>query len=322
LPPADHRAITEDECAKVGLPERFCRQNGQVAHDVDAFEWEDMAAHAQTLLGQEMCDAANRSIDRVTSLGRELVAASTSEKTDAPSAAALAIGRALHTIQDECAHKGMTNAHHAWFSVMEECETEGASRDEKPEAVACARERTERVFAIAAPILAVFSPDALADVCPREESSSLLECDRGHFPPVADVCEFLASKSDWDGIDRTWRSELVGDHLIKAFERGVIGDEAQSLPELCANDADIASTSPEPPVDVSGGLEACTKLDILCLGGIDKGDGGGGPAPRDEGGCRITVHQDGGVALFLLALALGTLLRSRPHRPGRRARVR
>ena len=67
-----HRQVTEDACWDAGLPDEFCERLGVEAYDVDAYEWDDLTAHAQPFPGQSACDGANATLDRVEWLGADV----------------------------------------------------------------------------------------------------------------------------------------------------------------------------------------------------------------------------------------------------------
>src|SRR2546423_8887556 len=43
---AKHQELSHDGCTGHGLPDRFCRQVGVEAYNVDHYEWDDPSAHA------------------------------------------------------------------------------------------------------------------------------------------------------------------------------------------------------------------------------------------------------------------------------------
>src|SRR5256885_12817527 len=120
-----HHSVTSTGCTQAGLPARFCQEVAVEAYNTDAFEFEDLAAHAQIPVGSTACDAADRSLMRLGALGRELRGGlgelRRSGSGAAATAVARALGRSLHTVQDNCAHHGMPNPQHAWFSLSDSC---------------------------------------------------------------------------------------------------------------------------------------------------------------------------------------------------------
>src|SRR3569623_1408635 len=69
---------------------------------------------------------------------------------DRAGAIASSIGRALHTVQDDCAHHGMPNPQHAWFSLADYCEGTATNPDVQDSAISCARAETAAVMKVAA----------------------------------------------------------------------------------------------------------------------------------------------------------------------------
>src|SRR4051812_36641655 len=63
-----HQSVTSTECTRAGLPARFCQEVAVEAYNTDAFEFEDLAAHAQIPVGSTACDAADRSLMRLGAL--------------------------------------------------------------------------------------------------------------------------------------------------------------------------------------------------------------------------------------------------------------
>src|SRR5690349_8520413 len=120
-----HEQISHDGCVAVGLPDEFCERVGTEAYNVDAYEWRDPSAHAQIPNTGNTCAAVNASLGRLQALGSD-IRTSLARLAGAPSQAvathiAMQLGRALHTIQDDCAHHGMPNAQHAWASRVDTC---------------------------------------------------------------------------------------------------------------------------------------------------------------------------------------------------------
>jgi hypothetical protein len=116
----------------------FCRRIGREAFETDYHEWEDLTAHAQRYLGQERCSAADAVLTRIDTLARMAI---TKIRSRDQEGAAIAIGRALHTLQDECSHQGMTNEEHSFYSLTQTCEHADVSPDIQPAAIACADKR-------------------------------------------------------------------------------------------------------------------------------------------------------------------------------------
>jgi hypothetical protein len=232
-------------------------------------------------------------------LGAEFAQAVRELDVNAPSRTAVALGRALHTLQDECAHRGINNLQHAWFSILDECEMPGASPDNRPGAAECARERTRAVMPLVAAALEQMGTERLEAVCPKSGAGRFGDCDRVSLPGVVGVCEFLDAHDEWDGIDRAWKPGAVATAMTAAFTAPLAGEPLPAA--VCAGDGDIAAP-PAAPVDV-GSLDACFKLDLLCLGSIDRGDGASGPPPDDMGGCGVAGRSGPlGVIAILIAI--------------------
>ena len=57
------------------------------------------------------------------------------------------LGRALHSLQDNCGHHGMVDPPHAFLAVEDTCSGTGEHPDSQDDALACAREETRGVSA-------------------------------------------------------------------------------------------------------------------------------------------------------------------------------
>lgn len=269
LDQSKHRAISRDTCAQAAMPWEFCERVGTEAYNVDHFEWSDMSAHAQidSGAGQTACEAANLAADRVNNLAdevrRDLQAFAKGDKNIDATDIATALGRALHTVQDNCAHRGVSNPHHAWLSLSDTCEGTKSSPDTRPEAITCATRETAAV--IDAFVIAVddagIDPDDLDDGI--DEGS-------GHWPSRGEVCEFLNSGNEWNGIDDHWNSAIVVAALRDQFSAGIAGAAASA--DICGGDPEALATTPDPAINTSGGQELCFKLDVFCVGKDDSPD--------------------------------------------------
>src|SRR5262249_9205434 len=149
LKQSEHSKITMAACANAGLPDEFCERVADEVYDVDAFEWNDLSAHAQIDSGQTACDAANAARERLRVLGGDIrgLLSQLDWSSTAPTHVAVALGRSLHTLQDNCAHHGMPNPQHAWWSLSDQCRSTSLSPDITPSAIACARVETDYAFA-------------------------------------------------------------------------------------------------------------------------------------------------------------------------------
>ena len=269
LEQAKHRSISRDRCHAAGLPWGFCERVGTAAYNTDRYEWNDLAAHAQIAAGQPACAAANAARARVRRLGADIASAVdalavTSSPDEAERIADL-LGRALHTVQDNCAHRGMPNRQHAWFSLSDTCKGTRLSPDLAPAAIACARAETDAVMADF--VIELEAGGALPE--------QLDQVDEGwaHWPLRDDVCAFLASAREWNGTDGTWSSDVMVPALREQLSYAMTIEDA-SLGDVCA----AAGASTLAPVwhagtlDTSRGLGSCFKVRTYCLGKADAAD--------------------------------------------------
>lgn len=319
-----HRAISRDTCAAFGFPWNFCKRVGAEVYNVDAFEWNDLAAHAQPdyANGQSQCDGANSAAARVRSLGLDLHNGINSIKNGLPWAngtnMAAALGRALHTIQDNCAHRGVSNPHHAWHSLSDSCEGTSNSPDTRPEAVECAQRETEIVMEAFANAMSDGGLDpAVLDDGVREGTT--------HWPKRSEVCEFLGSGNGWNGADDHWNNDVVVPALRNQFMAGLFGQSISG--DVCNGDGNAIAAWGDPSIDTSSGQGFCLKIQAYCVG---KGDGVPEAPPWEdpveaaidnEGvepqGCSVANDRaPGGWALLLLvALTAPRTTRQRRRRP-------
>lgn len=298
LKPDKHSDMAEDACMAQRLPTQFCRRVGKAAYETDWREWDDRAAHAQTLANEPHCDAADNSTRRIADLAGEMLKEARSGHHEA---AAIALGRALHTIQDECAHKGMTFEEHAYYSLEQTCSSDDVSPDIQPAALACARERSQRVMALAANALAGTSWAGVDEICKGyfvgNERNQRDACDNKVLPGRSQACEFLTEAYAWDGADSTWNSTVVGAAFVSAFASGLLGAQP---PSLCRDPAALAPRLPHATVSPVQ-VDVCTVIDVVCLGKVDEDDDAQvSPYGEDHaGGCAA----GGSPGLVLLALA-------------------
>lgn len=261
-----HRAISRDTCAAFGFPWNFCKRVGAETYNVDAFEWNDLSAHAQPDVanGQSPCDGANAAAARVRSLGLDLHNGINSIRNGLPWAdgtnMAAALGRALHTIQDNCAHRGVSNPHHAWHSLSDTCSGTANSPDTRPEASDCAQRETEAVMDAFATAMSNggLDPSVLDDGV-REGST--------HWPKRSEVCEFLGSGNAWSGVDDHWNNDIVVPALRNHFMAGLFGTSIAG--DVCGGDGNALATWRAANVDTGGGQGFCVKIQAYCIG---KGD--------------------------------------------------
>jgi MYXO-CTERM domain-containing protein len=321
LSQSKHRSLSWNACIAHHLDSDFCDEVGAAAYNVDHYEWDLMAAHAQPEVDEAKCDAANKAVVRIRDLALEMRATTTSKSWDSTDLAK-ALGRALHTIQDNCAHSGVPNAEHAWFSLSDSCLDTQSSPDIQPEAVACAEQETTLAFdsfvkAVAAQIVTVHmrnDPDQQRQV-PM------------YFPPRSGVCEYLKSSTTWNGVDSRWNNDLVvpalQDQLLQTL---VVNPESPTTDVCAAGESAIEPLSSVPNVDTSQPIEWCTHLNIYCVGKTDSADtappwessdappAGSSGATGDDSGCSVGHAPSGGAGLSLLVLSALALRRRRARR--------
>ncbi len=264
LDQAKHRSISENSCRSAGLDPDFCERLGKAAYNVDSYEWTNLAAHSQPEAGQSLCDAVNAAADREASLGGEIHAAlQMPASQDRAEALADAMGRALHTIQDNCAHKGVANPQHAWFSLMDSCDGTKLSPDVQPDSVSCANSETESVMYEFA--------KALYNAGVSNNELSSVGGTSTHWPTRGGACEFLDGSKDWDGHDVRWNNAVVSPGLRDAFVLSLSGNAPyQDFCQLPASE--LAHQNPQAPVDTSAGPDWCLKLNVFCIGKADAPD--------------------------------------------------
>ncbi len=316
LKPHAHAAITEASCGAAGLPRQFCRRTATENYNVDSREWDDMAAHAQIMDGATACDAADRAVGRVRERGTQLRDALSAMSNGARSeddiaAASIALGQLLHTVQDQCAHHGMPNPQHAWFSLSDFCDGTELSPDIQDDALTCARRETDAVMGRVAVAVREAGVAALlaAGSCPVEqhahnEQQQQAICDRRFLPGPIDACSFLGEAKDWDGIDRQWNGSPVATALRNAFVAGLSG-QTSTAPVCSHDETTLSAAVSNPIVDVTGGAPSCVRAHLMCLGKADANDN---PFADDETdteatGCAVGGHgSSGGLLLVLFVL--------------------
>lgn len=299
LQPAKHRQLAEAACTGAGLPHAFCERMGKAAFETDWHEWEDLAAHAQRELGEDRCSAADAARTRLEQLAHDVVASTRAGDLEA---GAVALGRAIHTLQDECAHHGMTNEEHAFYSLTQTCTDNDISPDTQPEAIACADARTREVFAHVAVALAGTRWSGVDWLC--RDTNDGDSCASASLPAPWHACSFLKLHADWDGEDSRWDADRVGTALVAAFTDSLAG--APSAGSVCAGDP--AAIDPPAPHPVVTDLDVgCHLVDIACLGKVDE------DMPAEEPASVGCASTRGGspAALALVVIALAATLRRR-----------
>lgn len=301
-----HRSISWHACRDAGLPRAFCDRLGVAAYDVDRYEWNTPAAHAQAASGQSMCDGADATLARVRDLGSsvrdDLARLAAVPSADRAEQVAVNLGRALHTVQDNCAHRGLPNDQHAWDSMSDICVGTKLSPDTRPDALACARDETEL-------IMDAFLT-AMDDAGVDDRNLSDVPQGNMYWPEHEDVCDFLASANDWDGQDRHWNNQVMSPALRDQLTAAMTSAEPATV-DVCADGGSaLAAPDPDAPVDVAAGAPSCPGISIYCLG---KADGADEPPPWDDGstgdedlqpaGCAAGGGNGAGAAALLLALA-------------------
>jgi MYXO-CTERM domain-containing protein len=300
LKPGTHRELAEAACTREGLPDAFCRRMGKQTYETDYQEWNDLSAHAQRELGEDRCTAADAALTRVDRLARDLVKQARAGQLEA---AAVSLGRALHTIQDECAHHGMTNQEHAFYSLTQQCSGDQVSPDVQPAALACARTRTAEVMTLAARALADVSWGAASDLCTDWSSENQRDkCQNAALPSPFMACDFLGEHKDWDGDDSTWDPTKVGDALVASFGAGLTN--TPSTRSMCgANASAIDPPNPRAPLTDRSKKLGCFSTSLGCLGKVD--GGGESSDATSSGGCSTTSSSSAGLLVLALAFLAG-----------------
>lgn len=282
LKPSTHASVALQSCRTAGLATDLCTRIATEDYNTDQREWDDLRAHAQIDDDQTACTAANQTSDRMWTLGQDLrttiATFARSRTTTDAGAVASAIGRALHTVQDDCAHHGMPNPQHAWFSLGDFCDGTATSPDVQSDAIACARVESDALFATVASAIrdaGVGSQLGMLSCPPAPDQGSQPQtpvCARRYLPGPFDGCDFLSRAADWDGIDRTWNDAVVAPALRTAFAAGLAGQPAAVGDAICHGDERVlSSATSRPTVDVTQGPPSCIKSHVLCLGKADDG---------------------------------------------------
>lgn len=311
LEQSDHQAFSEDACTAAGLPEDFCERVGTEAYNVDHYEWSHAEAHAQIGEGAigTACTAANAALERVRMLGADiqtsLFALSSSPSNELATHIATQLGRALHTIQDDCAHKGMPNDQHAWASLEDSCTGSKTSPDIAPEALSCARTET-------AAVMSAFVDEVHAAGVPDSSLDGIAE-GWTHWPSSSEVCSFLDQANHWDGADHRWESSVVVPWLRDQLVHAITADDS-SLGDACAAGVNLQAIHPAARRDVTTKPTWCLKLDVYCVGKADGAEQAppweDPPAVTSSGGC-ATGSGDASTVMILVILGLGYRRRSR-----------
>jgi hypothetical protein len=306
-----HYQIANDSCLAHGFPSGFCDQVAVATHNVDDYEFNIMAAHSQMENGQTACDGANAAIWRVFWFGQQIrqsiggiVYNPTTEKI---TTLAQFLGRALHGIQDNCAHSGMPNPQHAWKSLDDVCHGTSESPDLVPEAATCAREETDAVMD------AVF--EAISDWGGEKEQLSNISEHHNHLTDYMDACNYLGSASEWDGVDRRWDNTIVRPFMRNEIVSAITDDNAQH-DWVCNYAEDGLLVSYDDDVDTSGGANKCALISAVCLGKAD-GETTAAAAtnepepPAPHTGCDVSQRRTAGAPAALLLLVAAALLWAR-----------
>jgi uncharacterized protein (TIGR03382 family) len=303
-----HFEITYDACIARGGPDAFCEQVATATHNVDNEEFFDMAAHGQMADGQAACTGAHYAAWRVFWLGqriRPLAQQAAIFPTHASiSGLAKWMGRALHTVQDNCAHSGMPNPQHAWYSVQDFCHGTETSPDAQPEALQCGIEETNALLD------AVF--EVLADNGAIKADLANVQDDHRRLTTLKDGCHYLDDADNWDGEDRRWDNLVVRPFLRRMLTEPILRDNAR-FEYVCANLTESLLVDYDLPVDVSDGPNDCAIVDIACtLGKADGEEISDVPTPPEdaEGGCNASGAGTG-TLLWLGVVALGFRRRRR-----------
>ncbi|MCC7539774.1 MAG: hypothetical protein IT379_26360 [Deltaproteobacteria bacterium] len=344
LSPSAHRDLACDACRDATLPRSFCDAVASAAYSTDAREWEDMAAHAQIPEGTSPCDAATASAERERRLGDQIRVGldqlASTASSEAAAQVATDVGRALHTVQDECAHHGMPNSEHAWLSRSDLCDGTSASPDLQPGAMGCARDATRRVIGLLRAALdargaSVGVLDALSCRSPiaSPDDRGPDPCTDQVLPGPGQVCDFVVEAHGWDGVDRRWDGAVVGPALEDAFARGLVGDLGSSVRVCELDEVMLPPERAAPVIDVTAGPASCVRMELLCLGKTDdassffgdEAEASGEAAATDASagsGCSASPNgrAAGRSGLSTLGLVLG--LSSAALRAGRRRRRR
>jgi hypothetical protein len=326
-----HEQIVRDSCAAHGMPVNFCERVGNEAYNVDHDEFNDLKAHGQMEEGQSACDGANAVLGRVHDLSREVnqeVWSDISNPTRANNEAlAKSLGRLIHTAQDNCTHRGLTNPQHAWKSLSDVCDGTSVSPDVQPEAISCARSATDGILDAVLELLQDNGAEPIA--------LGVVDSTADHWTSYGAASDYFASAKRWDGVDRRWDNTIVDPALrSEAYAAITSWDDPGQPKDVCAPANVELEVTYEDDVDVSDGPPDCAQITAFCVG---KADSAVATEPPDEkasddqtgvgggGGCSVGGGTGGGAGLVVVLL--GVLLSTRrgggPRCPsGRRAPCR
>jgi len=259
--------------------------------------------------GQTACDGADAAIWRGFWFGQQIRqtvgAVAYDDSTEHITTLAQFVGRALHLVQDNCAHSGMPNPQHAWKSLDDVCHGTTESPDLVPEAAVCAREETDAVLD------AVFA--SLSDWGADKSALSNIEDHGNALTSYLDACNYLGSASLWDGVDRRCDNTIVRPLMRSQIVSSIASDDAQYV-HVCDTTTDGLLVGYDADVDVSNGPNKCALISIVCLG---KADGDVPPQPDtvpqapDHAGCDVGGDGSSLVVFVLAALAVSTSTRRR-----------
>ncbi len=328
LSQSDHKKVVKSACGALSLPSSFCGRVAAGAYNVDAYEFDDMAAHAQRADELTLCQGADKLQERVRLLGNQvraqvlLMKASPSE--DTAEAIADLLGRLMHTIHDNCVHEGVGNPQHGFASLSDTCEDTEISPDLDPNGLTCSAAETTA---------ALNSFKQLLSRVGLSGSSLGVSSVSTHWPTRGPVCSYLRSAYSWDGVDIRWDAAVMIPHIRAQLAHSLTVDDA-SIDSIC--DPDPAYLDPlwiDPPVDVDNvELDWCFTVSVYCIGKADdltdepppytpeettEGRTGLDEGSTGDGGCSTGGRSGGDGALFLFGLA-GLLLALGRTRKNRR----
>jgi hypothetical protein len=300
LPEQSHYDVTNESCRGLAFPAAYCTRLATEAYNVDVREFYDVTAHAQSDGNRTTCAAAHWVAARLSGLAFNVRRSLLEYELDD---AAVSLGRALHTVQDNCAHHGMSNPEHAWYSLSDTCDDTTLSPDLDPLAVACAQAET-------ASILAGFElqlGDFAIGVAELAAVSQISKENAGR----AEKCDFLVEAASWDGKHTGWNRDLARAPLQRAFLSSLWGDTPST--EVCDSTPEAFGDAPRPDVDVSGGTPSCLKVHLYCLGKADSLESEDPTTAPAASGCS-TAGGASSAGLALLGLALAMVLAPRSRR--------
>lgn len=264
-----HLEITRNSCLQAGYADGACTELAMAAHNVDADEWTDLAAHSQIADGSTACASLTATLNRLRTLGQQvregLIQQTTTADPQALIAASrqvtVALGRALHTVQDNCAHHGMPNPEHAYASDSDLCRLTNLSPDNAPGAAACAQQQTDAVMAAFHSIQAQLGAKP-SQLWTGDPLSPTLQ----RWPSRGGICGFMDEQLQWDGQDRGWDNAYANAALEDELERGMSGDPSL-VSDACALPPDtLALKSPAAALDPYLPIERCEALQLFCVG--------------------------------------------------------